>query len=167
MYHEISKDSLESVLHEGLKCASRGKLGKDSDIIAADRFLDERRPTHLKQAGICRNNNIYCFVGDEISLINIKDGRRVLLDSYNLNTNSTLLKVAVDSSVCYVSDLDLYDNLKDTLHNHHVKIAEKLASKYWHNVTPLSHFTSGDISRPEILVTCNIGPAQISIVKQS
>ncbi|HEU5121765.1 MAG TPA: hypothetical protein VFT59_02875 [Candidatus Saccharimonadales bacterium] len=162
IYHEISKESLSKIEGEGLKCTSRGKSGLSDDIIKTDRFLDSYIPVSLAQAGVSRDNNLYGYLGDKVSVINIENGRQTSLAQLASKENRILLRLDVNPSHCYISDLDIYDAIKT--HIGQGEADEAWAQRYWHAIIPLQHFALGDIARPEVMITHDIPPRHTHIV---
>lgn len=163
LYHEVTKDSVEKILTDGLKRTSRGDKGDKSDIIETDRFLDDHRPTALRQQDVSRDDNLYAFVGTDDSLVDITNGATVMIKDYP-REDSVLLRLSVDEAYCFVSDLDRYDAVKAAIANHETATLTELVDEYWANLTPLRDFTIGDIVRPEIMITHNIPPTQLTPV---
>src|SRR5690606_9680655 len=132
---------------------SRGEKGNDEAIIKTDKFLDINRPLSAKQAGLSRTNNVYAYIGDKVSLIDIQSGKPVPLRSCLKKQETRLLRLHVELEHCFVSDLDIYDAIKSAISHHKAVILAELAARYWHAVIPLREFNPGDISRPEVMIT--------------
>jgi hypothetical protein len=80
--------------------------------------------------------------------------------------SQALLRVSVVSTCCYVSNLDLYDEVLLCLKRGNAAKAKKLADKYWHELTRLDKYDhSNGFIRPEIMVTYDIPATQIEIFK--
>lgn len=60
---------------------------------------------------------IYAFIGDENTIIDIENGAIIPLHKYGGDRNSTLLRLKIDPTHAYVSDLDKYDAVKSVLLN--------------------------------------------------
>lgn len=163
LYHEVTKDALDQTLAHGLKAAARGEKGDKSDIKQTDTHLDTHRPDSIRQLGISRDDNLYAFVGTEHSLIDITNGATLPLKDYPLE-DSHLLRLDIDLDHCYVSDLDRYDAIKAAVANHEVATLNELTDDYWAHVVPLRDFTIGEIARPEIMITQDVSPRDISLV---
>ena len=164
LYHEVAKDSVEKILADGLKRTSRGDKGDQTDIIQTDAYLDDHRPDAVRKQGVSRDDNLYAFVGTDYSLIDITNGATVPLTDYP-NDGSVLLRIAVDEVACHVSDLDRYDAVKAAIANHETATLAELADTYWTSLTPLRDFKIGDILRPEVMITTDIPPRQITLVQ--
>lgn len=166
VYHEASPDKIESILQNGLKRQSRGAKGDDVWIKKTDKFLDERRPKKLRDAGVSRDDNIYAYLSTGEYIISITDGTLVPLTAFIKQASNGLLKLNINEANCFVSDLDTYDALKDALKNHSPRdTIEVLAQSYWHKLTLLSDYQNDDIRRPEIMITYNINPQFIKRAK--
>ena len=165
-FHETDPSSVNTILKDGLQCTSRGDKGDDKAIIKTDKLLDDCRPEHLRQAGVSRDNNLYAFVASGDNIIDITKGDMLPLDRFVSQSRQTVLKLQLNPKHCYVSDLDRYDRLKDSVEqgadpeqlNHQ-------ADQYWQALAPLTTFHSGDIRRPEIMVTYDIPPHDIEILR--
>lgn len=162
LYHEISSDSLESILREGLKRTTRGEKGNDEDIIKTDKHLDVLRPSSLKDVGLSRSNNIYAFMGDANTIIDIKNGATISLEEYMTGRRSVLLRLAVSPEYCYVSDLDKYDKVKSLLLSGDDLQVSRCAREYWNSVMELSLFQPGKVIRPEVMIVKDLPPKAIS-----
>lgn len=164
LYHEVAKDSVEKILADGLKRTSRGEKGDKTDIIQTDTYLDDHRPVAVRKRGVSRDDNLYAFVGTEDSLIDITNGATVSLADYP-KEGSALLRITVDEAACYVSDLDRYDAVKAAIANHETATLAELTDEYWASLTPLRSFEIGDILRPEVMITTDVPPQQITPVQ--
>ena len=164
LYHEVTKDSVEKILADGLKRTSRGDKGDKTDIIETDTYLDNHRPAALRERGVSRDDNLYAFVGTDNSLVDITNGATLSLADYP-QEDSILLRIAVDEDTCYVSDLDRYDAVKAAIANHETATLAELADEYWASLTPLRTFEIGGILRPEIMITTDVPPQQITPVQ--
>lgn len=160
LYHEVTQDSVEKILTDGLKRTSRGDKGDQTDIIQTDTYLDNHRPSALRARGVSRDDNLYAFIGTDDSLVDITNGATVSLQDYP-QENSALLRLVVDEAACYVSDLDRYDAVKAAIANHETTTLADLAAKYWASLMPLADFAIGDMTRPEVMVTTDIPPGHI------
>ena len=165
IYHQINSDELDTILQQGLKCVSRGEKGDNKDIIKTDRFLDTLRPDAIQKAGLSRDNNLYGYMSIDGSVIDIRDGKIISIDRFARNSKFTTLRLTVDPERCYVSDLNLYDTVKERLKNdapsRHL-IA--LGTTYWNTITKLSECDTPP-RRPEVMVTYDITPENITVVR--
>lgn len=115
----------------------------------------------MKSADLSRCNNLYGYLGDDTSLLDIKDGQRISLEEKKHQTGLILLRLDVDAACCWVSDLDKYDAVKDALlHDRPRSTIHALSKTYWNSVEQLATY-SGTIKRPEIMITQNVKPADI------
>ena len=166
LYHEIPGDTRESILRDGLKRTSRGDKGDDAAIQQADKYLDDRRPAALRENNVSRDDNIYAYLGDDRSLVDIRSGDVVPLNRHP-DPDSSLLRLSVDPALCYVSDLDRYDALKQALEAGSADdLLEAQAAAYWDALIPLASYQSGSIRRPEVMITRDIAPEDITVVEQ-
>ena len=163
LYHEIPHDSLAQIMRDGLKRSTRGEKGDDDAIATTDRYLDDHRPAAIAARGIHRNKSIYAFLGDTDHIIDITNGATLPLADYPLS-GSVLLRLDADMADCYVSDLDSFDAVKSALTQHDDAALEALAARYWAQLTPLSEYVPGAITRPEVMITTDLAADRITRV---
>lgn len=165
VYHEIEPPSLHEILDIGIKRTTHGSHSVDSSILVADKYLDSHRPDSIKHRRISRANNIYAFLGNEKQIISIKDGGRVSTLRYSQRGKQLLVRLEVDPKKCFVSDLDLYDTLRRALElKEQDSTLENLAYKYWDKIIRLDEYIDDTIARPEVMITYNVPPENISLV---
>lgn len=165
VYHEIEAESLDTVLVDGLASGDRGDRGDDKSIVDTDKLLDRRRPQYMVDKGVSRCNNLYAFVAEDDQIIHIDDGETVSLDDFVADSSGVVLRLTVDSEKCYVSDLDLYDQIKSLVEDDKADQAEELIHKYWQSILPLTNFDVGDVYRPEVMITYDIKPEDIEVCR--
>jgi uncharacterized protein (DUF1697 family) len=162
-YHEVDPSSAYSILTTGLKCKSRGDKGDDKGIIMTDAYLDERRPDSVRQANVSRDENVYAYVSADGNIYDITNGSLVDIDTFVSTSDQTVLRLNLNSDRCFVSDLNLYDTIKVRIHDtKKANELEALAQQYWAGLTPLSQFDPTMIARPEIMITYDISPDDIT-----
>lgn len=161
LYHQASTEAGKDALENGLQLTAKREMGNREDIKRADAFLDARRPAELIAAGVRRRDNIYAFVGDEATLVDITDGKTVPLETYK-QPGCILFRLEADPSVCYAADLDLYDAVKDALSEG--KTPTELASDYWRRVIPLGSYRPGSVRRPEVMIVRPITASRLRVV---
>jgi hypothetical protein len=162
VYHRVPHDSLASVLKEGLKQTSESTMGNNKKIAKNDDFLDAVCPPALRDANVSRKHNIYCYLGTDNTIIDIRDGTTVIIKDMVADDTYRLLLVMVDTDKCYVSDLDIYDQImKKTQAGTYSK---QMATHYWNSLIPLRRYKFGMIHRPEVMVTYDISPQNIEVV---
>jgi hypothetical protein len=165
-FHEINKGNLELALKVGLKRTSSGDKGDDKEIIKTDKLLDDNRPAELILANVSRGNCSYCYFYYKNKIVDITDGKLKGVHEISRSKSQALLRVSVVSTCCYVSNLDLYDEVLLCLKRGNAAKAKKLADKYWHELTRLDKYDhSNGFIRPEIMVTYDIPATQIEIFK--
>lgn len=165
-YHQIDKKELPKVLQNGLKTDANGH--KTSGFNAAtDRFIDSCRPKDFIDRSISREHANYCYLpaGDD-TLIDITDGSQKTLAEINADPSKALLKIRIDPTKCYVGDLDAYDRIQKMLMANQLAAASEASRKYWRQLVVANGYdaTSGHVARPELLVTYDISPEDISEV---
>mgnify|MGYP003596682327 CR=1 FL=1 len=162
VYHEITPDALGTVLQNGLKKTSRGAKGSDKAIIQTDQFLDKSCPEQLKSQGVSRDDNVYAYIRDGDSIIDITNGEPIPLRQFIKRSKQKVLELDVNPSRCFVSDLDTYDALKEALiNNENQDVLDTLASSYWSKVAKLTESDATTTRRPEILITYDVPAGDI------
>lgn len=162
VYHETTLNTVGSMLANGIKKSETGSKSDEKAIIKTDALLDEYRPHHLKEAGVSRQDNIYCYLRTGDSIVEIINGDHVALRDFVTHSDQAVLEIEVDPNRCYVSDLDTYDALKNTINSgKDKKRINELATSYWHKVVKLSDFKANQLRRPEIMVTYDIEPSSL------
>ncbi len=164
LYHEVKPDSVGAILQKGLIRTSRGQKGDDKYIIQTDAILDQHRSSALKEAGVSRDDNLYCFYAHNGSITDIRDGAVVPLKKYAATNDYSVLEIDVPVKGCYVSDLDTYDALKDAVTHHQQNKLEQLAKSYWDKLTPLEQYQEGTFRRPEVMITFDIDPGHLRLL---
>jgi hypothetical protein len=165
IYHEVAPDALARVKIDGLKRASRGEKGKDKLIIHTNEFLDKHCPPHLHAAGVSRHNNIYGYLGTKSSIIDIQDGSLIPLSEKGNQNNLVLLRLELNIQHCWVSDLDMYDKVRDVIAKKQPteKILQ-LCRHYWNALQPLKTYKK-NIRRPEVMITYDIPASCITPIE--
>jgi hypothetical protein len=158
IYHQIAADGWAHVKKEGLKSNSRGAHGDDQLLVKTDTFLDDQLPQKLKDAGVSRKNNSYGYLGNTKAVIDILTGTSVSVSEKNAE-DLILLQLDVNNERCWVSNLDLYDEVKRAL-DRGVDV-KQAARRYWQALTRLDQYR-GSIVRPEVMITYDIPPINIS-----
>ena len=161
-FHEVDPAHVKSILAHGLKRTSRGEKGDGSDIVRTDQLIDEWRPDDLRKAGWSRDNNLYAYIVLDGNVIDITNGQRVPVDKFIANARQSLLELTVDSDRCFVSDLDIYDELMHAIHNKRAEVhLRQIAERYFNAVQPLSLFDGSSIVRAELMVPYDITPRDL------
>lgn len=162
-YHEINPESLDDALKHGLKCTSRGDKGDDEDIIKTDAFLDKCRPSTLKEANVSRDNNLYAYLSVNNKILDITDGKLIEIEDFISNSDQATLRIKIDPTRCFVSDLDRYDEMKKHIaKSEDLDELRPLAEQYWAQLQPLNQYKLSSISRPELMITYDISPEEIT-----
>ena len=165
VYHQVTPDSLESALTNGLKRTSRGEKGYDAAVTITDVILDRDCPKELREQGVSRDNNLYAYMPTETGVIDITDGADVPLKEFVEKSDQATLELDIDPRECFVSDLDTFDALKEALANREPSLTiQKLSHSYWSKVVPLHDYTPGTFNRPEIMIPYDVGPEHIKKV---
>lgn len=159
LFHEIDPDKQEDVLRHGLKQGDSGSK-RDAAINKTDAFLRESQPARLVGAGVDRQANIFCYLPYNELAIDITSGDARDPVAIARNHDMTMLRVNVDERHCYVSDIDLYDQIKTLLTTGKLASARQLAPMYWQHIVPLAEYAE-QFRRPEVLVTNDISPSSL------
>jgi hypothetical protein len=160
VFHKLKNDRLDDVLAHGLLLAS--SIGSHSEEIdMTDNFLNKLIPSSLRQKGLDRKTNIYCYMTANDRAVDIKTGDKKSPQGIIDSPQQSILRIEVDPKSCYVSDLDLYDKILELLQDSNEAEAKNLARMYWQKIQSLSDY-SQDITRPEVMVTYDIPPACIT-----
>lgn len=114
LYHEIEPQTLDDVRRNGLKRKGDGEKS-DSDTKTADAYLDTHRPPETIRAQLCRDGVLYGFLPAGDRIVDIRNGAEIDIATFDRDRPQTLLRIAVDPTHCFVSDLDLYDRVKRAL----------------------------------------------------
>jgi hypothetical protein len=160
IYHQLTDDAWKRARTEGLFRDTRGEKGDDEAVRRTDLFLDERLPRSLEASLVSRCRVIYGYLGDEENLLDIQTGDSCPVKRKAQESGRVLLRLEVDPSVCWVSDLDLYDTVKNTSGSAE---REHAAATYWRALQPLGRY-DGTIRRPEVMVTTDLSPDRFSRV---
>jgi hypothetical protein len=161
IYHEILPEKLAEVLREGVTTDSHGEK-TDSENDRADKYLDDHRPDDVIARGLSRSRVVYGFLPCDDKLIDIRNGKAVDVIEFATHREQLLVRMTVDSADCFVSDLDLYDAIKDMVESDDV--SSEYAEQYWRRVTPLDEFQFGQIRRPEAMIIRDIEPQDINVI---
>jgi hypothetical protein len=165
-FHEINKDNLELTLKAGLKRTSRGDKGDDEEIIKTDKLLDDNRPAGIMHANVSRDNCLYCYFYYKNKIVDITDGKLKDVDEISRSKSQALLRLKVVPTRCFVSNLDLYDEILQYLKRQNTTKATEIASRYWQQLTRLDNYDhSNGFNRPEIIVTYNVPASCLEVVK--
>lgn len=162
VFHEIFHDTVDTALQRGILLGTGGDK-RDTEIHQTDEFLNKYRPSHLKQRGVDRKTNNYCYLSKGENIIDITSGEEKSLSEFLSQSKQALLQIEVDPAVCYVSDLDLYDQIKELLTKGDETNARRLAPIYWNSLQLLADYPGG-VRRPEVIVPHNIPASAITQV---
>jgi hypothetical protein len=156
-YHEIASRKLGPALKNGLERKARGDKSSSEEIIKTDGLLDKYCPKELKDAGLSRQNNLYCYLAYKDSVVDITDGKLKLPAKLSQSPKHVLLRLYIDPIRCYVSNLDLYDQILEAIKLSQDSLAIELTHEYWRQITRLDKYdhTQG-FKRPEVMVTYNV-----------
>ena len=163
-YHQVAREQLKSILSDGLLQGSEGDK-TDADIRDTDLFLNEHRPPEVIAAGIDRQRNIYCYLTDGDKVIDITSGESKPRHNILTDPDQVLLKLTVDPDRCFVSDLDLFDEVKSLLKAGQIQQANERAITYWECLTVLRFYDRQvPFRRPELMVPYDLPPDVITVI---
>jgi hypothetical protein len=165
LYHEIDPSTKDNVLNQGIKRGAEGRKN-DAGKKKVDAFLDTHMPDWAKEKQLSRHDAVYGYLVDGDKIVDITNGESVAVEQFIAKSHDALLRVMVDSDKCYVSDLDLYDTIIRAMElDEQDSTREHLADRYWERIVPLEKFELGMFARPEVIVTTDIEPRSIEVVK--
>ena len=165
-YHEVDPTQLDTILQNGLMRSSTGSKTNDIAIVKTDQLLDSYRPDNLRNAGVSRQNNLYGYFTVDNKIADIITGQLVELSDFIAKSKHAVLRLTIAPNYCYVSDLDLYDNVRIIIEaNNHDPTLSDLAKSYWDSLLPLIGFEKSMINRPEIMITYDINPHDITVAR--
>lgn len=165
IFHESQRGHIASIMQNGLVQGSSGVKSQNSLNTKTDKLLDQHRPVAVKTANICREKNIYGYVGIDEKIIDIIDGTHRDLAEYIKNSSLVVLELMPEPTQCYVSDLDRYDAIKQMVDlNAPLDSIIPLIGHYWSALVPLQMYNPSDIRRPEVVITSDIQPSAIHVI---
>ncbi len=163
-YHEINPAQLDSVLKNGLDCSSRGEKS-DEVIEKTDSLLDAAIPKILRIAGLSRSNNLYAYLYEDNLISRITDGKKMTVDDFVSNSDRAVLRLEVDARHSYISDLDAYDTVKTAVGQQAgLPARQAAAAAYWAAICRAADYRSGQVKRPEVMITYPIEPSNIQVI---
>lgn len=164
IHHEAREDSLEAILRDGIKRDDEGS--KSDDVIRrTDDCLQSRLPADLAARGVSRSSVVYGYLSADGKLVDIRTGHEVEANRFTEGREEVLLRITVDSTDCFVSDLDAYDAVKMCVDSGAAEaLLSRLAERYWARVVPFDDYPAGRYRRPEVMVAKDIAPEAITVV---
>lgn len=153
VYHQVSRKRLDDIRHDGLVQFPAGER-REGTIAVVDALLNDVRPERWTVAGVDRERNIYGYLAVGDKLVDIRTGK-TLSPHEVIEPGQVLVRIAVDPLCCYVSDLDMYDKIKELVEADEHKRALQLAQRYWAAVQPLDTYDSA-FSRREVMITYDV-----------
>jgi hypothetical protein len=164
LLHEVCPESIDQVLHDGIRCQGSGEKTAGAEQ-QADTYLDGHAPACYTERGLGRRTVVYGYMPIDDGLIDITTGEAIDVGAFAAQHEQVLVRMDVERSRCYVSDLDCYDIVKDALKSSWPP--ERLrawAARYWTRVTPLNDYAAGSFRRPEVMVIGDIAGPDITVV---
>jgi len=163
IYHEVRPEALDKILREGIKRSDQGEKS-DSVVQRTDECLESRISQDLAGKGLSRRRVVYGYLSSGDKLVDITSGEAVEVHSYTEQRDLILLRITVDTSKCFVSDLDAYDAVKMCVESDaDDTLLTRLAERYWARVVPLDEY-DGSYRRPEVMVTSDVDAQDIEVV---
>lgn len=161
VFHKTSRDSLPSVLSDGLRCGEQGSHSQDDRVRAANEFLNGACPSELKSEGVDRKGCIYCYLGfGDDKVFDVESGRVVDLERWDVGADNAKLRLLIDPEIAFVSDLDAYDALLDRMEERAGEdVLAALAGEYWQRLVRLTDVSVHYRLEDEALVAATTAPA--------
>lgn len=164
IHHEARPESLDAILRDGIKRDDEG--AKSDDVIRrTDDCLQSRLPADLAAQGVSRSSVVYGYLSTDGKLVDIRTGDEVDAKEFTEGRDEVLLRITVESTDCFVSDLDAYDAVKVCVDSGAEEtLLSRLAERYWTRVVPFDDYEAGLYRRPEVMVAEDIAPEAITVV---
>jgi hypothetical protein len=164
VYHEVRPQSLDEILREGIKRSEHGEKS-DSVVQRTDKCLEQRIPAHLSSEGLSRHKVVYGYLSAGTNLIDIRNGNAVDINDFALHRDLVLLRITADAELCFVSDLDAYDAVRQCVESDaDDTLLTQLADRYWARVLPLEEYQAGQYRRPEVMIKSDVDARNIAVV---
>lgn len=179
-YHSIDNDSLHHCLTAGLAYGERGARSNEGAVQRANDYLDEHTSSELRAKGLSREQCLYMYPGLGDFVLDIQTGLFAHWQEWDAGEGFRKLRVRLDPTKSYMSDLVAYDQLKSALEQNKSDELPELAQRYWSRIVPWSDFLQSyhiansrlefvgdkaavppDYSRVEVMVTGDIPPSAI------
>lgn len=152
-------------MQEGLRQTTLYQSSKTSTVDETlNQLFDDRRPSDLLQRGVSRVSNIYAYLSLDEKIYDITNGEAITLEQLCQRSQQAILRLEVDETECYVSDLDLFDQIK-AAYIDGVDV-EGLIDAYWRSLVNLNEFEPGAIDRPEAMIVSDVPPSHITIIQR-
>ncbi|HEX2211952.1 MAG TPA: hypothetical protein VHH12_00480 [Mycobacterium sp.] len=164
VHHEVRPESLNAILRDGIRCDDEGE--KSDDVIRlTDDCLQSRQPADLAARGVSRSSVVYGYLSVDGKLVDIRTGDEVDAERFTAGREQVLLSITVESTDCFVSDLDAYDAVKMCVDSGAEEtLLTRLADRYWARVVPFDDYEAGLYRRPEVMVVKDVAPEAITVV---
>lgn len=164
VYHEVCPERIDQVLRDGIRCGGAGEKTAAAEK-QADAFLDAHVPTDYAERGLSRRHVVFAYLPIGDRLIDIKNGECVEVRTFASRREQRLVRIDIERTRCYISDLDCYDIVKEALNESWpAKALQRWATRYWAAVTPLDDYVSGQVRRPEVMVIGDVSADAVTVV---
>src|SRR4051794_21805353 len=164
VFHEVAPEHIDQILHDGIACSGSGAKTGGAEQ-QTDTFLDAHIPPGYAERGVSRGSVIYGYLPIGDRLIDIRTGQTVEARTFASRHGQALVRLHVDRSRCFVSDLDCYDIVKEGLNSLWPHEAlQRWAARYWDKVVPLERYVAGSHRRPEVMVVGDVDASDITVV---
>lgn len=132
IYHKTSRDSVPSILSNGLKCTVQGGHGQEESARRTNTLLNELRPEALRVSGVDRNLCTYGYLAVGGRVFDVDTGRLVPLDEWDVGDGQAKLRVDAEPAAAFVSDLEAYDEVATRIrYDGDDETVRKFARRYW------------------------------------
>ncbi|WP_233213442.1 hypothetical protein [Mycobacterium hubeiense] len=98
-------------------------------------------------------------------LVDTRNGEAIDVAEFAAQREIMLLRLWVDSQHCFVSDLDLYDAVRELVESGDVRSDH--AERYWSCLTPLDVYGHRRLRRPEVMIAADVGPSDVEVMSGS
>jgi hypothetical protein len=181
IYHKTSRDSVPSILADGLK---PGAAVGDEATQAANAYLDARCSRRFAAGQVRRTGSIYCYLCVDGNVFDVDSGRLVDRRRWSIGEDEVTLLVRRTPEPTFVSDLDAFDALRARLDDGAPDDELRtLARRYWDRLVPLAELARdyrlvreslvrlptappgppARLERAELLVAAEIAPEHIRL----
>ena len=137
IYHKAAKDSLQSILAEGLRYGRQGRHSREDRVAQANDHLTALCPDQLRSNGVDRNGCIYCYLAVDGRIFDVESGVLVDAERWRVEEGMAKLRLTVDPKTAYVSDLDAFDEVAERIGEAPESTLHKLAERYWQRLVHL------------------------------
>lgn len=160
VFHKTSRDSLPSIMSDGLRYGEQGRHSQDGRVRATNELLNGVCPSELKGEGVDRMGCIYGYLGVDDKVFDVESGRLVDQERWDVGADNAKLRLLIDPETAFVSDLDAYDALLERLEDRAGEdVLATLAGEYWQRLVRLAEVRDHYRLEDEALVAATAWPS--------